>query len=307
MIVKPPPHCGDLLSIFATGSIVCAILPKIVLAVSVGLIAAFLEVRGIVLLPTSNFAPFGALSIAISLFLGFRNNAAYARWWEGRRQLGVQLIAVRALGRASLLGGIDASRRRRLLTLVVEHCRVLRFQLRCDAPPLSASEGRLDAADIARLGQRANPADALLALCAELTQQIYADETNGVDSIMLVAINGQLDALGGVQGACERLKNTPLPNIYTLLVHRATFLYVLLSPFAMAKELRWYTCVFNAIVAYLFFGLEEVTTQMERPFGSNVHSLALDAITRNVEIAVADALGDEPPAPLEPKKNGLLM
>ena len=149
MIIKPPPHCGDLLSIFATGSIVCAILPKIVMAAIVGLIAAFLEVRGIAVFPTSNFAPFGALSIAISLFLGFRNNAAYARWWEGRRQLGAQLIAVRALGRASLIGGIDAPRRRRLLTLVVEHCRTLRFQLRCDAPPLSASEERLDAADVA--------------------------------------------------------------------------------------------------------------------------------------------------------------
>ena len=45
------------------------------------------------------FAPFTALGVAISLFLGFRNNACYDRWWEGRNQWGKQLIVIRNLGR----------------------------------------------------------------------------------------------------------------------------------------------------------------------------------------------------------------
>jgi len=30
-------------------------------------------------------APFTVLGVALSIYLGFRNNAAYERWWEGRK------------------------------------------------------------------------------------------------------------------------------------------------------------------------------------------------------------------------------
>ena len=53
----------------------------------------------------------------------------------------------------------------------------------------------------------------------------------------MVAVMQQLDKLGEVQGACERLLLTPLPFPYTLLVHRTVYLYILLAPFAMADDM----------------------------------------------------------------------
>ena len=35
-----------------------------------------------------NATPFAVFGVALSLFLGFRNNAAYDRWWEARRLWG---------------------------------------------------------------------------------------------------------------------------------------------------------------------------------------------------------------------------
>ena len=60
-----------------------------------------------------------------------------------------------------------------------------------------------------------------------------------LDTFGVVAITEIIDALGAVQGACERIAVTPLPWPYVLLVHRTSYLYVLLAPFAMAEEMGW--------------------------------------------------------------------
>ena len=68
-----------------TGSIVPAITPKILIAAILGAIAAAAKSITFRNEPLSEwtsvaFAPFTALGVAISLFLGFRNNASYGRW-----------------------------------------------------------------------------------------------------------------------------------------------------------------------------------------------------------------------------------
>jgi putative membrane protein len=100
MIVRP--HPSFLNKTFAThGSIVGAILPKILCAAFVGFVAAYVS-------PQSEdealfkFTPFTALGVAVSLFLGFRNNASYDRWWEGRKQWGSEVIVTRNLARVCL-------------------------------------------------------------------------------------------------------------------------------------------------------------------------------------------------------------
>ena len=92
----------------------------------------------------------------------------------------------------------------------------------------------------------------------------------------------------------------PVPFPYMLLVHRTVFLYVYISPFALVSSLRWWAPIFSGIISYTFFGLEEVARQCEQPFGNEANSLPLDAMCRVVEISVAQALGDKPPALLKP-------
>ena len=66
-----------------------------------------------------------------------------------------------------------------------------------------------------------------------------------IDSYTCIAVTGQLDELGWVQGACERLLVTPLPFPYVLLVHRTAYLYILLAPFAMAEGMGWWVLVLS--------------------------------------------------------------
>ena len=152
--------------------------------------------------------------------------------------------------------------------------------------------------------QAKNPADWILRRAGKLIHQHLAE--NRLDSILAVAVNEKLDQLGAIQGACERLASTPLPFPYTLLVHRTAYLYILLAPFAMAQELGYYTALFNAILAYTFFGLDELARQLEAPFGEEQQCLALDAIATSIEVSVAEVLGVPGPVPLEPV-GGILM
>ena len=105
-----------------------------------------------------------------------------------------------------------------------------------------------------------------------------------------------------VQTACERLHTTPTPFTYTLLLHRTAWLFCLFLPFGLVGTVGLATPVLTAILAYSFFGLDALGEELEEPFGGTQNALPLDAIVRNIEIAVGEALGDATlPEPLKPK------
>ena len=97
MIVKQEKLGFFGLLIEMRGSIVPAIMPHIISSALLGVIACILTETGYLHSDaadalTIGFGPFTALGVAISLFLGFHNNASYSRWWEARILWGRQII-----------------------------------------------------------------------------------------------------------------------------------------------------------------------------------------------------------------------
>jgi putative membrane protein len=113
-------------------------------------------------------------------------------------------------------------------------------------------------------------------------------------------LSTRLFAIALAQAGCERIKLTPLPYVYSLLIFRTSWLYCLLLPFALLEPTGWLTPLFAVIVAYTFFGLAEVTEELAHPFGLTANALPLDAICRAAEISLAPHLGEAAPAPLQP-------
>ena len=255
------------------------------------------------------FTPFTALGVAISLFLGFRNNASYDRWWESRKQWGKQLIVIRNLSRLLEVAlGCEHEARRAVLLLAAAHSHAMRAMQRpAGEAGVAARADRnryLTETEQECAKQSANPADYALRQAAKHIRSIQ--QTGSVDGYTVVALMRQIDALGEVQGACERLSATPIPFAYTLLVHRTVYLYVILAPFALTETMRWYTPLFNTIMAYTFFGLDELANLLERPFDANPIALPLQAICRTIEVSIAEALGDPTPEMLKPINNVIM-
>lgn len=292
MIVRPRPGWGRLLFVMQ-GSVLPAIVPHIV-----GFAAyAALVVVGVELLDL-NFgfgqigaAPFALVGVALSLYLGFRNNAAYERWWEARKLWGQLIFDIRNLSRAVSAIVVDADERRGLMMDALAFTHLLRGQLR-----------RIDTLDDA---QRFAPESAAAvkgslnrsnAMLHHMGQRVARLKRAGtIGDIDFRILDERLTGFSIMQAGCERISNTPLPFAYTLLLQRSAFAFCLLLPFALAPAGGW-AIVFTALIVYCFFGLDELSQELEDPFGDEANDLALDALCRVCEISVFEALGEAPPA-----------
>ena len=134
MIVRDRPNLLQLFFILR-GSIVNRIFPQILGVGSLSAIVVLAHQIQPDFLPVFNGAPFTLLGIALSIFLGFRNNACYDRWWEARRQWGELVFASRTFARQTLLLEENGDERRHLLYLTIAFAQALVLHLRQGEAP----------------------------------------------------------------------------------------------------------------------------------------------------------------------------
>lgn len=290
MIVRDKPGPFDLL-LAVRGSVLPQIAPRILLFA--GLAAGMVALdHWLGVVPRADGTAFTVFGVALSLFLGFRNNAAYDRWWEGRKLWGGLLADMRALARELEVFVHDASERRAMLRDALAFLHWHRVQLR----GLTA-----DAEAMARAPEFAGVPNPPCAAMDRLNARLAAAHAAGtVDGFGARAISARLGGMALAQAGCERIAATPLPYVYSLLIYRTSTLYCLLLPLALVGPAGWLTPLFVAIVAYVFLGLAEVTEELSHPFGTALNALPLDAVCRAAEISLAPHLGEAPPAPLRP-------
>lgn len=289
MILRDKPGVRELL--FATrGSIILKVMPQVAVVAGWSFLVYLLD-RHWMPLTHPNIAPFTVIGIALSLFLGFRNNAAYDRWWEARKLWGQLIADMRALGRETELFLRSPERREKVLRLAIAFVHLHRMNLR----RVTDGKAREWAGDLPD-GPHP-PCAALDAIEAELAAAVREGTLDGYGQL---ALGQRMAAITYAQAGCERIGNTPLPYVYSLLIFRTIWLYCLLLPLGLIDTAGWLTPVFAGVVAYVFFGLAEVTEELGHPFGPTPNGLALDAMCRTVETSLAPHLGITPPEPVRP-------
>ena len=95
MIVRSKPNAFQLFFILR-GSVILRVLPQIVFITLLGGAVALFQSHYPLLFPTFTLAPLALIGVVLSLFLGFRNNASYDRWWEARKQWGQLIVHSRS-------------------------------------------------------------------------------------------------------------------------------------------------------------------------------------------------------------------
>ncbi|MDE3210520.1 MAG: bestrophin family protein [Pseudomonadota bacterium] len=300
MIVHPPSRSPWRMLFTLKGSIVPVIwrrvLAMMALATAVVVLAHDLPHDSLAL----GAAPLTLIGLTLAIFLGFRNSIAYERWWEARTMWGELLNVVRNLARQtqSLLERAPAAQRRVLVHRLVGFAHALRHQLRGTDPAAELARW-LPAEEAAALAASPNPPNALLGL---IGKHYAAQHREGrLDSILLASIDAQITRMSYVLGGCERIRGTPIPFAYILLLHRTVYVYCLLLPFCLVDSVGWLTPLMVGILSYTFFGLDALGEQIEDPFDRLPNDLPLDSLCRNIEISLAELLGDgELPPPLVP-------
>lgn len=295
MIVRPKPGLREI-AFAVNGSILPRIAGRLLMIASLCVVAVLAAHLHPGVFAQISAIPFTLIGIALSIFMSFRNNACYDRWWEGRKLWGSLLIACRSLARrASILEETD---RQYVLKGLCGFTAGLAARLRgrdeASAIRAHCGDGPWEAAP--------NPTDALLQSIGKQCLLLMQDGRLG--AIYHSLLEEQLHLLAQVQAGCERIALTPVPFSYSLLLHRTASIFCLALPFALVGSLGWWTLLPVLLVSYTFFGLDALSDQLEDPFGLEPNDLPLDAMTRTIEREMLAALGAQQlPPPIEPQAN----
>lgn len=212
------------------------------------------------------------LGIILGLLLVFRTNTSYDRWWEGRRLWG-QLVNV---------------------------SRGLAHQLDAQLPESAAQRAeyvevmaRFPVALAAHLRRpRGDPgAHVPNGLVQSLSRAMHRDINAGVlPRETIIALTPTMLAFDDITGACERIRNTPIPFSYSSYVKQFVLLYALIMPFGLVKEFGYGTVVACMFTFFATMGLELLATEIEEPFGSDPNDLPLDDLADRIARDVRDIL-----------------
>lgn len=255
-------------------------------------------------------APFQLTGVALGIFLGFRNNTSFDRYWEGRKLWGQIVNSTRSSTRMmlSMVGPVDITpeihaRHTQLTYHVIAWTHAVRQHLRRQ-DDLTAYEGLLIPEEIERLRTESNRPNAIM---QRISLMLRRDLERGwLNPMQQVGIEQELSRLIDAQGGCERIKSTPIPYAYTILLHQVVAAYCFTLPFGLVHGIGVYTPIVVLLVAYAFFGLDAVGDELEDPFGEDPNDLPLATISRMIEVNLRERLSEEEmPELLVPVKNVL--
>ena len=307
MIVRDRPS-GFRLFLLLRGSVLPRILPALIINILIATLVTISHGDLFKLKITLTTIPFTLIGLPISIFLGFRNNAAYDRFWEARKLWGELLLRSRNLSRQcqslidypnpALASNGLTDIRVRIIFRTIAYCHALRDLLRNQQSKAEMQQW-LSPAEFKQLDTNKNKPDLLMLNMGQDLRQSLKE--NRIEACLAANLDNTLSALTAAGAACERIRNTPIPFSYTLLLHRTAYIYCFLLPFGLVDSIGFMTPFVVAIVAYTFFGLDALGDEIEEPFGLESNDLPLDAICRTIEIELRESLQDtDIPEPLKP-------
>ncbi len=267
------------------------------------LVAMALHHAGVAILEVPPLAT-GALGSALAIFLAFHNNTSYERWWEARKQWGSLVNASRNLARQvlTLLPQDNPQASALTKSMVLRHvawAHALRLHLRRQPELVSELMPLLTSDEFEHVQGAGNVPLAIMQRQGEQVAQ--AKRLGFITDFHHVYLDQTLSELIHIQGACERIKGTPLPRQYEYFTKLFVYFYTALLPFAFVEALGWRTAFFSVPIGFLFFALEGVAEVNEDPFENAVSDTPMTALCRTIEINLRSLLGEKRlPAPLEP-------
>ena len=232
-----------------------------------------------------NDLPLPLLGSAVVLVVTLRNNAAYARWWEGRSLWGAVANNSRSLVRSLNLLVPDRGQHAVLVRLQLAYVVALRCQLLGRAPWVEIAA--YVPADV-MVGLR-RMANVPFGIQAELTRRLVGT----ADSVSLAAVDRVMSAILDAQGGLERIKRTPLPLQYSHFPMVFSRVYCVLLPVGLLHDLGVLTPVASTVIGVMFLALDRIGRDLQDPFEGTEHDVPMAAIVRGVEIDLLQAVGAE--------------
>ena len=289
--------------------------------------------------------PVAILGTAVAFIVGFKNNASYNRIWEARQIYGAIINDSRSFAYSvrDTLGGKESSVVKRIFYRHFAWLTALRFQLReprswenmnqrsnsayrksrYEIPELNSTleeelKQYLSEEELEYILSKKNKATQLTALQSEEFGELK--KAGDINDFQWTLLQQSIIKFTDDQGKAERIKNFPYPRNFASIATYLLFIFVILAPFGLVKEMDklgegtflqgytvWFNIPFSAIIAWAFHTLDTVGESSVNPFEGSANDIPITQISRTVEIDMRDMLDEKDlPQPITPKNNIVL-
>jgi len=272
------------------GSVAPIILPRVLIFAGFAFLVSLFHYYE----PQISLKVFGDLTnnvvfnLVLGLLLVFRTNAAYDRYWEGRKAWGSLVVNIRNLSRLMQIStNCDEQgkpQREKSIKLLTAFAIATKRHLRSEMIEQDL-DNLLSEEEIIKLRNvKHAPLELTLWLGDYLQKQVQRDR---IDTNYFVTMNSHINALVEGLTSCERILKTPLPPAYCIYLKRLILIYCIGLPFHLVIETDWLAAIAVGLVSFILLGVEQIGNEIENPFGHDFNDLPIDEIceglTANVE------------------------
>ena len=252
--------------------------------------------------------PVTILGGGLAIFLGFRNNAAYDRWWEARKIWGAIVNSSRTFGievltfmtlRNSTPDKIDELKRiqKRIIYRHIAFINALRLSLR-NKNNWDEIKSLLGEVEFELLLKSPNKATFLNH--RQATDLLFAFEHGFIEDFRHMALMNELKDFYVHQGMAERIKKTVFPFYYTYFTQVFLWLFIILLPFSLTGTMNFMSIPLSMAISFVFYILDKSGNITEVPFENTASDTPMTTICKSIEIDLRHML-DETNLP-EPEK-----
>lgn len=261
--------------------------PMMILIASYSGIIAYLEIEFWQLSDKSNVRNLTLMhttvGFVLSLLLAYRTNTAYDRWWEGRKLWGALVNNSRNLAIKLNAYLSDESDRAYFEKLIPAYATVLSKHLMNEEVSLMLIEG-LDL----QIDHHKHKPNQVASMLFQKANSLYV--SHKITGEQFIIINAELQSFTDICGACERIKNTPIPYSYNAFIKKFIFFFVMTLPFGFVFSLGYYVIPVVVFIFYVLASLELIAEEIEDPFGGDTNDLPLVKIASNINKHVQEIL-----------------
>ena len=105
-----------------------------------------------------------------------------------------------------------------------------------------------------------------------------------------LSIDNNLKTFSDIIGACERIRNTPIPYSYSLFLKKFIFLYVITLPLGFVSSFGYYTPAISIFIFYVLVSMEVLAEEIEDPFGKDANDLPTGDLSKKIRANVQEIL-----------------
>ncbi|MDO7609322.1 MAG: hypothetical protein MUQ68_00590 [Crocinitomicaceae bacterium] len=232
---------------------------------------------------------YSLVGFVLSLLLVFRTNTAYDRWWEGRKKWGELVNNSRNLAIKISALTDDAQTKQYFSRMIANYAISMKEHLREGVITDELDLTRDELKEIENFEHKPNYIISMLyKKLGELKKNGQLTEEN------YIVIDVNLKSFSDIIGACERIKNTPIPYSYSMFFKKFIFIYVTTLPLAFVHSFGYYSSLVSIFVFYVLVSMEILAEEIEDPFGTDDNDLPTDSLSEKIKANVKEILGDPP-------------